>query len=177
MLKTYQRNKEIERTIKFLVNSIDKPGNKSKPIILHSIRVGLYLDRQNYDKDIVIAAILHDLLEDSEITAHEIKNNFNNKIAKLVLANSYDKSTEDKKKRYYETLSRCLDIGKEALVIKAADILDNSHYYQLVKDEKLYQWLLEKLSHFINHTESILGDEKVWKELKRQHTKLTKNKI
>jgi len=176
MMKNSQRDKEIEKAIKFLVASIEKSGHNPKPVILHGIRVGLYLDRQEYNKNIVIAGILHDLLEDSETAIEEIKEKFGDKIADLVSANSFDKAIKEKKERYYESFARCLETGKDALVIKAADVLDNSYYYQLAGDKELYQWLLEKLEHFINHSEKALKNEEVWKELKRQSNQLTNRK-
>jgi len=132
-MKNYQRDKEIEKAIKFLVASIERSGHNPKPVILHSIRVGLYLDRQGYNKNVVIAGILHDLLEDSETTIEEIREEFGDKIANLVLVNSFDKTIKEKKKRYYESFARCLEAGKDALVIKAADVLDNRERLERIK--------------------------------------------
>ena len=58
----------VEKAIKYLVDAIKQSGHNPKPVILHSIRVGLFLFNQNYNQDIVIAAILHDILEDTDTT-------------------------------------------------------------------------------------------------------------
>ena len=84
------------------------------------------------------------------------------------------KNIKDKKKRYQQTLTRCLKAGKEALIIKAADILDNSHYYHLANGKKLRQWLVEKMKHFIDHSEKILKNEAVFKKLQKQYQKISK---
>lgn len=175
MRKNLQLDKEIEKAIKFLVASIEKSGHNPKPVVLHSIRVGLYLNKQRYNKNIVIAGIIHDLLEDSETSTEEIKERFGNKIADLVSANSFNEAIKDKKERYYESFTRCFSAGKDAMVIKAADILDNSHYYQLAEDRELYQWLLAKMKHFIDHSAEVLKNNYVWKELKRQYENLKNN--
>lgn len=173
--KSPELDKEIEEAIKFLVHAIEESGKNPKPVILHSIRVGLYLYHQGYDKEIIIAGILHDLLEDSDTTLEEIKQKFGDKVAKLVEANSFNLTVKDKKERYLGSFTRSLNAGKDALVIKAADFLDNSHYYHLGQDKELYQWLLEKLKHFIDHSEKLLKNETVWKELKNQYNLLTKS--
>lgn len=172
-----QRDKEIAKATEFLVLAIKKSGRSSKPVVAHSARVGLFLNKLGYNKDIVVAGILHDLLEDSKISREEIEQNFGSKVANLVQANSFNKTITDKKKRYQQSFARCLKKGKDALVIKAADILDNSHYYHLVKDEKLSQWLLEKTRHFLKNSEKFIKDEEVWEELKKQYDQLIKSRM
>lgn len=166
--------REIERAIKLLITAIEKSGKSTKPMLLHGLRTGLYLKERGYRREIAIAGFLHDLLEDTETPLEEIEQAFGKRVADLVKANSFDRGIEDKKKRYQQTLDRCLKIGKEALAVKAADILDNSNYYSLVEDKKLHQWLLEKMGHFIDHSEKFLKDEVVWKDLKKKHHELTK---
>ena len=92
-------DKEIEEAIKFLVFMIHESGKNPKPVILHSIRVGLHLYNHGYDKDIIISAILHDILEDTEITIDEIKTKFGSNVAELVKANSVDEVIESKIER------------------------------------------------------------------------------
>lgn len=173
-------DKEIEDSIKFLVNRIESAGERNeKPVIMHSIRVGLYLYEKGYDKTIVIAGILHDLLEDSDTSVKEIEKNFGKDIAELVQANSFDKDIpekilEDKKKRYSQVLERGLARGKKTLIIKAADILDNSYYYHLASDKNLHEWLLEKMGNFIKHTSPRIKEESVWSDLNKQHNNLIK---
>jgi (p)ppGpp synthase/HD superfamily hydrolase len=173
-------DKEIEIAIKFLVHSIESTRERNeKPVIMHSIRVGLYLYDKGYDKTIVVAGILHDLLEDSDTSLKEIEKNFGKDIAELVQANSFDKdipekTAEDKKKRYSQVLERGLAAGKKALIIKAADILDNSYYYYLASDRNLHKWLLEKMRDFIKHTSPIIKEESVWNDINEQYNNLIK---
>lgn len=172
--ETPQQSKEIEEAIKFLIHAFDKSEYTGKPVVLHSIRVGLYLNRQGYDKDIVIAGILHDLIEDSSTTIEEIKTKFGDNVAKLVKANSYDKGINDKRKRYFQTYERGMKAGKDALVIKASDILDNYNYYYFAEGKELRKWLLEKMKHFIDNTAEIIGKENIWRELKDKYILLNK---
>ena len=85
-MRSPEVDKQIEEAIKFLVFAIHETGHNPKPVILHSIRVGLHLYKLNYDKDIVTAAILHDVIEDTDTKIEEVKSKFGDKVAKLVEA-------------------------------------------------------------------------------------------
>lgn len=170
-----QLDKEIERAIHFLVHAIEDSGSTSKPVILHSIRVGLYLYELGYGKEIILGGVLHDLLEDSAIELTDLQKEFGEEVAKLVQATSFNEDLEDKKERYFQTFERCSKLGKSALVIKAADLYDNSFYHHLVEDGKLARWLLWKLNHFLTNTRSLLEGEAVWKELKERYEKMRSN--
>ena len=65
MVGDQRLDRELERAIVFLVLQMERAGNNPKPVVLHSIRVALYLYDQGCGGDIVVAA-LHDLLEDSD---------------------------------------------------------------------------------------------------------------
>lgn len=175
------RDQTIQKAISFLVAAVNKSGHNTKPVILHSIRVGLYLDRLGYPTEVVVAGLFHDLLEDSKTKLEEIEKEFGQKVANLALANTFDKTIKDKTKRYQESFARCLQAGKEASLIKAADILDNSYYYhlvkskkmhQLVKSKKMHQWLLEKMRSFIDLSRATLKNEIVWQELNEKYNQL-----
>lgn len=73
MIKYPENENKIEKAIKFLVHQIDKNGKNSKPVIFHSLKVGIHLYNLGYDKDIVIAGVLHDVLEDADVDSKEVK--------------------------------------------------------------------------------------------------------
>jgi len=170
-----ENDKEIEEAIKFLVYAIQKSCKNNKPVILHSIRVGLHLDNLKYPKDIVIAAILHDIIEDTETTFEEIKSKFSNKIATLVQSNSFDESIIDKTERYKENFIRCKALGKEAVIIRASDFFDNVNYYHLAPNKELEKWLFEKLKYFIDNSYEILKDEIIYIKLVEKYNRFIKN--
>ena len=160
---------EIESAVRFLVYSIDESGHNPKPVIFHSIKVGFRLYQDGYSKEVIIAGLIHDLPEDSKTTLEETKSKFGSRVAELVEAVTFNDKIADEKERYLDTYNRCVKVGKDALVIKAADILDNSYYYKFTKDKKLYKWLLfKKLKHFIDNSEKIIGKEKIWKDLQKR---------
>ena len=174
MTKHPETDKQIEEAIKFLVFTIHESGKNPKPVILHSIRVGLHLYNLGYEKDIVIAAILHDVIEDTDVKIEEIESKFGKKIAKLVEANSFDESIEDKTERYKENFERCCKAGRDALIVKAADFFDNADYYNLASTNELAKWLLEKLKYFIDNSKSELKDEILYKKLVKKYKRIAK---
>ena len=77
------------------------------------------------DENTYIAALLHDVVEDSAVTVEEIKELFGEDVAKLVdsITKSYViKSREIRNKHYNKQLEAS---DQRAQTIKAADIMDN----------------------------------------------------
>lgn len=173
-MRNPETDKQIEEAIKFLVFAIHESGKNPKPVILHSIRVGLHLYNLDYDKDIVIAAILHDLIEDTDTKTEDVEAKFGNKIATLVEANSFDESIQDKTEGYKENFERCRKAGKDALIVKAADFFDNADYYNLASTDELTKCLLEKLKYFIDNSKDELKDEALYNELVKKYKMIAK---
>ncbi len=117
---------EFEDAIRFLTNNMPAAEDLEKPTLFHSLRVGVYLYTNNYSREICIAGLLHDLIEDSEVDEKEIEEDFGREAALLVQANSKNKELENV---YEDLISRCIKTGESALIVKAADILDNYNYY------------------------------------------------
>lgn len=165
-------DRDLERAIVFLVLAMERSGNNPKPVILHSIRVAFLLNEQSYDPHIVIAGALHDLIEDSATTLKEIEQSFGVRVAQLVSANTFDKTIADRIQRDTDMLERCKQEGKDALLIKAADILENSYHFQLDPTRDLDRWLLKKMGLFLEMSRSELEGDVIWERLKLQHRKL-----
>ncbi len=168
-MRSYEDSQRIEKAIKYLALQVDRSGNNPKPVIFHSVRVALSLDRYEYPTEVVVAALLHDLLEDTKTNLEDIEKEFGQEVAALVRANSFDKSITDKKQRYIEAFDRCLKAGKGALLIKTADILDNADYYSLVKDQEAYKGLIDKLEYFMNLAKKSLEGEPIFSDLQNKH--------
>ena len=100
-----------------------------KPTLLHSIRVGCWLYFHGYDTSIVIAGFLHDIVEDTDVTEQNVRDDFGVEVANLVMANTKNTNITDKETRNEELIKRCLGTSEKASIVKAADILDNYQYY------------------------------------------------
>ena len=130
-MKDYSDSKDVEKAITFLVNQISQSGNNPKPVILHSIRVSLYLWDKEYPLQIVLSGMLHDLIEDSDTLVEDIKEIFGNEVSEIVEANSFNEEIQSRVGRYKSVFESCVSYGKDALIVKAADLLDNAPYYAL----------------------------------------------
>lgn len=164
-MRDLEEDEEIERATQYLVHSFESSGDNPKPVILHSIRVGMNLYNRDYEKRIVISGLLHDLLEDTDVTSDEIRSNFGKEVANIVEATSFDENIDDYLERHYDIYRRCFKLGRDAVVVKAADILDNSDYYGLGDSEELQKNQLEKMRYFVDRSESYIGNEDIYHEL------------
>ncbi|MFD3157290.1 HD domain-containing protein [Haloimpatiens sp. FM7330] len=159
-----QLENSMNSAIEFLAIALNATGHNSKPVLLHSIRVGFYLYKKGYNQDIVLGGLLHDILEDTETSINDLNDKFGIRVTKIVAANSFNTSIGDKTEQFQDMFNRCKEYGKEALIIKAADIMDNSNYIQFVNDKKTINWLLFKMKSFINISREEIEKEDVWKE-------------
>lgn len=98
------------------------------PYITHPIEVSNILRNKGYEMDAVISAVLHDTVEDTEVTLEEIEMNFGEKIAKIVDYVSEIKtkgySWKERKIRYIERLDE-KNVPHESLLVIGADKLHN----------------------------------------------------
>jgi len=166
---SYQTSKEIERAIVFLVQAITTSGNNPKPVILHSILVGLSLAKLDYRIHVIQAGFLHDTIEDSKTNIESVKEKFGDKVAAIVSACTYDHSIQNKTDQYKDAMRRAAETGKDALIVMAADLIQNEPYYNQ-GDFTQYPW--DKIKYFIKFAESILKNEPIWEELERVKQKI-----
>ncbi|MHC1590919.1 MAG: HD domain-containing protein [Candidatus Helarchaeales archaeon] len=93
--------------------------------VTHPIAVANILKDKSCNETLLIAALLHDTLEDTNTTYKEIKDLFGEKVADLVLELTSDRE-EKKKLGKAAYLSRKLNqMSSDALTIKLADRLHN----------------------------------------------------
>ena len=95
------------------------------PYITHPFEVAQILMEAGCDETLIIAGLLHDTLEDTEVTAAEIEEQFGPEVLALVDSDSEDKSLswEDRKKHTIEYLRDRASL--EELLLACADKLAN----------------------------------------------------
>jgi len=104
---------------------------KPEPYIEHPKRVAAIVKSVPHTTEMVCAALLHDVLEDTPITGPEIEKEFGKEVLKLVqeLTDEFIKqkyprlNRKVRKERETERLSK---ISDKAKTIKLADIIDNT---------------------------------------------------
>ena len=101
------------------------------PYIVHPIEAAAIVSTMTNDPDMIAAAVLHDVVEDTDATVEEISFFFNERIAKLVEAESEDKRKnlppqETWMIRKMETLEFLRnEADREAKILALADKLSN----------------------------------------------------
>lgn len=106
------------------------------PYILHPLRVCIILieELNLRDKNSIISALLHDAVEDSDISLEEIETLFGKKVAeyvKLLTKHKEYQSDIDRQKKYFWHLKRS---PKKVQIIKLADRLDNMRELETCTD-------------------------------------------
>ena len=97
---------------------IDKAGF---PYIAHPFRVMQSLHFQGYDEDMLVAAILHDTVEDTAMTLDIIETHFGQGVRNLVDA----VTRRDSETTYTQFIDRVKLSGSRAIILKLADMDDN----------------------------------------------------
>jgi (p)ppGpp synthase/HD superfamily hydrolase len=100
-------------------------GSGGMPYIEHPIRVAALLDEHGYGEEVLAAALLHDVVEDSETTLDELREKFGDVVGGLVGAMTDDESIDDYRRRKLEHRERVAAAPAEALAIYGADKLTN----------------------------------------------------
>jgi (p)ppGpp synthase/HD superfamily hydrolase len=101
-------------------------GSGGMPYVEHPVRVAALLDEHGYGEAVLAAALLHDVVEDSETTLEELSEKFGEEVAGLVGAMTDDEEFEDYRERKAEHRERLAAAPVEALAIYGADKLTNS---------------------------------------------------
>jgi (p)ppGpp synthase/HD superfamily hydrolase len=102
-----------------------RSGSGGMAYIHHPIAVAELLAEHGYGEVTVAAALLHDVVEDSEIGVEEIAARFGPGVASLVEVMTDDESVEPYERRKDEHRRHVEEAGGDALAIYAADKLSN----------------------------------------------------
>jgi guanosine-3',5'-bis(diphosphate) 3'-pyrophosphohydrolase len=145
------------------------------PFIEHPIAVSERLAQHRYDDEVLAAALLHDVVEKSEIGADKIRERFGERVAGMVEALTEDESIADYEERKKEHRGRVARADPAALAIFAADKLVNvamlretfaligeegvSEELKVPLDLKVYVWESDLEMLFDHAPETPLTDE------------------
>lgn len=100
-------------------------GSDGFPFIDHPLAVAEKLSERGFADEVLAAALLHDVVEKSEVGADEVRRRFGDPVADLVEALTEDASIASYEERKEEHRWRVAEAGPEALAIFAADKLTN----------------------------------------------------
>ena len=89
--------------------------------LIHPLEAASMVERSGYPDHVVAAAVLHDVLEDTDTQRRELRERFGPEVGELVELLSDDPAITDQDERRDNVRVRVRDAGGDALVIYAAD--------------------------------------------------------
>lgn len=140
-----------------------------EPFVCHPIEVAKIATEFGLDSDSIVAALLHDTVEDTSATQEELKEKFGNDVAELVngvtkLGQIPYSSKEEAQIEYLRKMFFAMAKDLRVILIKLADRLHNMRTLSSVPKEKQLQKALETMEIYapLSHR---LGMQKVKLEL------------
>lgn len=128
----------------------DQIRKSGEPYIIHPIAVATILAELGMDDETLAAGLLHDVVEDTEVTTEDLSKEFGSDIALLVdgVTKLGNIVYESKEKRQAETLRKMfLAMSKDirVLIIKLADRLHNLRTINYMTEAKIIEKCSESL--------------------------------
>ena len=177
----------LDRAITFAVKAHQGMERKGKgfPYVVHPMEAVCIVATMTNDQELLAAAALHDVIEDTDTTADDLKKEFGERVAMLVEAESDDKSGGSKAETWHQrkqdTLDRLRNADLEIKIVALGDKLSNmraiAHDYAVlgdelwnrftVKDPAEHAWRYHALAEALND----LSDTDAYKEF---HTLVNK---
>ncbi len=122
-----------------------RKGPDAAPYVNHLIEVAMLVSTvaQVDDVDVLIAAALHDVLEDTPTTAAEVEQRFGERVRRFVQALSDDKALPRPRRRAI-TLEELPSMAPQVLIIKLADLSSNitllPPHWTLERQREYLEW-------------------------------------
>ncbi|MDO4489358.1 MAG: bifunctional (p)ppGpp synthetase/guanosine-3',5'-bis(diphosphate) 3'-pyrophosphohydrolase [Eubacteriales bacterium] len=129
----------------------DQKRRSGEPYIIHPLCVAIILAGMDMDRDTIVAALLHDVVEDTGVTLEEVEAEFSKDVARLVdgvtkLTNlNYDMSKLEIQAENLRKMFVAMAKDIRVIVIKLADRLHNLRTLQYQKREKQIEKATETL--------------------------------
>ena len=122
----------LDRAIIFAVHAHSGTERRGKgyPYIVHPLEAVEIVATMTKDQELLAAAALHDTVEDTDVTVEQIRNEFGERVAALVAAESDEMpagvSEEDSwHSRKQAAIDRLAKAGREAKMVALGDKLSN----------------------------------------------------
>lgn len=149
---TYPSEKldDIKRAYEFAESALgDLKRVSGQKQIDHALNVAESLAEKKLSQDIVIAGLLHDILEYTKFTREDIEKKFGQKVARLIIGeNRLDSLKYIGKERYAENLRRmflAMADDVQIIFIKFADRIDNLKSLEYLPPAKRDRMAMESL--------------------------------
>ena len=144
-VKSYNENADfdmINRAYKFAEeHHKGQKRNSGEDYIIHPLNVSLILAEMNMDTATIVAGLLHDVVEDTDVTLEDIKNLFGQEIADLVdgvtkLGKVEYKSHEEQLAENHRKMLMAMSKDIRVILVKLADRLHNMRTLKHLRPDK-----------------------------------------
>ncbi|WBW50652.1 bifunctional (p)ppGpp synthetase/guanosine-3',5'-bis(diphosphate) 3'-pyrophosphohydrolase [Peptoniphilus equinus] len=124
--------------------------NSGEDYIIHPVKVAIILAGMNMDVPTIIAGLLHDTIEDTDVTFEDIEKQFGNEIALLVdgVTKLKKLNYQTKQEKQAENIRKMvLAMAKDirVIIVKLADRLHNMRTLEYMTEEKKREKALETI--------------------------------
>ncbi|MGN1341776.1 MAG: HD domain-containing protein [Bacilli bacterium] len=102
-----------------------RKSEPDKPMIIHPISVGMLLEEYGYDESVVAAGYLHDVVEDTKYTIEDIKREFGDEVANLVMGASEPNKSLSWEERKSHTIEETKKLPLRNKLVICADKINN----------------------------------------------------
>ena len=140
---------KLDKAIKFATKAHGNQKRKytGEPYITHPIAVMEIVRTVPHTEEMLVAAVLHDTVEDTPVTLADIKAEFGTKVMKLVEGLTDVSKPEDGNRKTRKAMDRAHTAKQSAEVqtIKLADLIHNTEsigrfdpkFYKVYREEKI----------------------------------------
>ncbi len=149
------KDSKVKKAVEFIEEKHAGQYRKSgEPYVVHPIEVATILAELGMDIDTVVAGLLHDVLEDTETTYEELKENFGKDVADIVegvtkLGKIHFKDVQTQKAENYRKLILAFSKDLRVIFVKLADRLHNMKTLQCFSREKQVRIARETLEIYV----------------------------
>lgn len=161
MANKYMDSSFLDRAIIFAVkaHAFTERRDKGFPYIVHPLEAMTIVATMTNDQEMLAAAVLHDTIEDTEVTAEQIRAKFGDRVADLVIADSdvlvnAENKEENWRLRKQQAIDRLATASLDAKIVALGDKLSNmraiardfeekgSAVWNIfrMKDPKIHEW-------------------------------------
>tara|TARA_B100001057_G_scaffold384627_1_gene391159 strand:+ start:2533 stop:3033 length:501 start_codon:yes stop_codon:yes gene_type:complete len=140
---------KLDKAIKFATKAHGSQKRKytGEPYVTHPIAVMEIVKTVPHTDDMLVAAVLHDTVEDTPVTLSDIKEQFGDNVARLVDGLTDVSQPQDGNRKIRKAMDRAHTAQQPAEVqtIKLADLIHNTksisvydpHFYKVYREEKI----------------------------------------
>ncbi len=172
----------LNKAICFVAKAFEGQKRKGEdyPAVFHSLEAGHIAQTLTKDEQVIIASILHDTVEDTDVTISEIEEKFGKRVAELVIGDTQDQKEEPnpldtwkaRRQEIIDGLNSSVDLGLK--IVSLSDTLSNMRsmyrckqkfgvglwymFYQ--KDPKLHYWYYSSVAKAVSE----LADTAAYRE-------------